>query len=86
MRPLARIILLALALTGCPTPPVCSPAETRCMADAQRVEVCRADGQWALVADCAVIAQQSGGEWLCEETRVDEGGPLHACMPRGETP
>lgn len=70
------LVLLPFLLAGCPVPPVCSPAETRCMADAERAEVCDPSGQWVLVADCNVVGQQSGGRWVCQET--DEG---HACLP-----
>jgi len=74
------MIVVALLLVGCPAPPVCTPNETRCMADAERAEVCDSRGQWVLVADCLQIEQHSGGEWRCAETRGDEG-PIHACLP-----
>jgi len=62
-------LALALLLAGCPRP-VCSTLATRC--DGARAEVCAADGQWQLVADCDRVALQSGGEWLCAPV-VDDG-------------
>ena len=74
MTRLAALTLLALA--GCPRP-VCSTLATRC--DGARAEVCAADGQWQLVADCDRVAMQSGGEWACEPVE-DEGEAMHACV------
>jgi len=72
------LALSLLLLAGCPHP-VCSTLATRCDGPA-RVEVCAADGQWQLVADCSTVALQSGGEWLCAPVE-DEGEELHACVP-----
>jgi hypothetical protein len=71
------LLAAALLLAGCPSP-VCPTLAMRCAGP--RVEVCDARGQWALVADCDVVAAQSGGEWACAETR-DDAGELLACMP-----
>ena len=52
---LAVAILVFLA--GCPRP-VCPTLATRC--DGARAEVCAADGQWQLVADCAIDGATCG--------------------------
>lgn len=76
------LITLALVLAGCPTPRVCSPAETRCVADAERVEVCDSSGQWTTALDCLAVEQASGGQWRCQDATTDEGEAIYACMPQ----
>jgi len=75
-----RFALALVFLAGCPRP-VCPTLATRC--DGARAEVCAADGQWQLVADCDRVAMQSGGEWACAPV-LDEGDELHACVRGGE--
>lgn len=55
---MTRLAFLALlTLAGCPRP-VCPTLATRC--DGARAEVCAADGQWQLVADCAIDGATCG--------------------------
>jgi len=75
-------LVLGWLATGCPTPRACSPAETRCMSDAERVEVCDSSGQWTTALDCLAVEHVSGGQWRCQDTTTDEGEAIHACLPQ----
>lgn len=78
MRAAAAVLAAALA-AGCPSP-VCETLASRC--DGQRAEVCAADGQWQLIADCGELEGA-----MCAEVE-DDGQRLHACVPTsgGEAP
>lgn len=68
------LIICCVLLAGCPMPPVCEPEASRC--DGQRAELCSAEGQWQLVADCAAVPEGA----MCVAAH-DDGVDLHGCVP-----
>lgn len=67
-------ILVAGFVFGCDD---CEPDTTQC--NGTRAEVCNADGNWELEADCSDIDDFGLGiEWTC---CADPGDGLHSCLP-----
>ncbi len=58
----SALAVLVLACSGCPRCPV---GTSRCANN--MTEVCLSNGLWQRTADCAEVAQQSGGDWVCCE-------------------
>ena len=78
-----RLVLAVLILVGlgCPRatvlPRVCVPASSRCMADAEYIEVCDAGGQWVRAQTCEPV---DGVRTYCVE------GPAGAACILSEVP
>ena len=64
----------------------CHPTTTRCVDNL--VELCDAEGQWLVVADCDQLSRMSGTGWVCTPVPfVTDGGVVdeHSCVPQQET-
>ena len=56
------LLPLFLLLAGCPKPQ-CEIGQTRC--DGEVAEICDSALQWSYLADCALVSEQSPGDWVC---------------------
>jgi hypothetical protein len=89
---LALVLTCGLLAPMClPPPDGCTPTATRC--NGQVAEVCDGATRWSKVMDCAQVAAQSGGAWVCCAVMPDAGTapdagivPDHVCVPKSECP
>jgi hypothetical protein len=86
MRMMFRSAVAAFALgalvvfgTGCPRCPI---GASRCANN--MTEVCLSNGFWQRTADCAEVAQQSGGDWICCEPSSSNRLQGATCVPAQE--
>ncbi|MCP3104515.1 hypothetical protein LZ198_37200 [Myxococcus sp. K15C18031901] len=79
MKALLLAPLLATALlTRCRAPDGCAPVATRCAGNV--AEICNADGNWQVAADCDTVSEHSHAVFTC--TFVSEDGVTgHTCVP-----
>jgi hypothetical protein len=77
----AAALLLPMCL---PPPDGCTPLATRC--NGERAEICDGATRWSLVMDCAEVAAQSGGDWVCCALGPADAGASaeHTCLPPTE--
>jgi len=79
----AAVVAVALALAGCPLPPVdgCTPLATRCSPEGVP-QSCSPSQRWTSGALQRPCAQRAAGS-VCCRTRSPYGRELYACVPAG---
>ncbi|TQF10405.1 hypothetical protein FJV41_39585 [Myxococcus llanfairpwllgwyngyllgogerychwyrndrobwllllantysiliogogogochensis] len=79
MKTLLLTSLLATALlTRCRAPDGCAPVSTRCAGNV--AEICNADSNWQVLADCDAVSEHSSVAFTCAYVSED-GITGHTCMP-----